>query len=171
MDKKKILLIGAGVVFTIFILFLLFLGGNSGTKNVPNEETLNTNFSNVVCEVAGEENVEYDISTLTNNIQFDSSIKSKPYTKIKVTQKENFKSLGVAFMVKTSKESTLKFNLMKNDEVLKTCNISAEANKATNVDLVLETGVDISKTDEFSIVIEGSTDFVFDTILIFIDEV
>lgn len=171
MNKKKIMLIAAGVVFTIFILFLLFLGGSSGTKNVPNEETLNTNFSNVVCEVAGEENVEYDISTLTNDIQFDSSIKSKPYTKIKVTQNENFKSLGVAFMVKTSTKTSLKFDLMKNDEVLKTCNISVEANKASNVDLVLETSVDISKTDEFSISIEGSTDFVFDTILIFIDEV
>ena len=40
-----------------------------------------------------------------------------------------------------------------------------------NVDLVLDSSVNILTTDEFYIEVNGSANFVFDTILIFVDEV
>lgn len=171
MSKKKIILIGAGVVFVLFIFLLIVLGGNAGTKNIPKQETLTTNFSNVVCEIEGEENQTYDISILTNEIQFDSTIKSKPYTKIKINHSVNFKSLGVAFMLKTTDNANLTLSLKKNDEVIKTTTVSTEAGQVNNIDLVLENSIEILTTDELSIVIDSPTNFVFDTMLFFVDEV
>lgn len=171
MSTKNKILIGAGVVFAIFVILLIVLSGVSGSQNIPKEETLTTNFSSVVCEVEGEENITYDISILTNEIQFDSTIKSKPYTKLTISHNVNFKSHGVAFMLKTSENSNLTLSLKKNNEVLKTINLSAEAGQVNNIDLVLENSIEILTTDELSIVVGSPTEFVFDTMLIFVDEV
>lgn len=171
MNKKKIMLIGAGIVFTVFIFFLIILGGSSGTQNIPKQETLINNFSGVVCEVDNEENISYDIAVLTNDIQFDSTIKYKPYTKIKINHSEDFKSLGVAFMLKTSENASFNLLLKKNDETIKTFNLSSEAGQVNNINLVLDNSIEIKSTDEFSIVIDSKAEFVFDTMLIFVDEV
>ncbi len=171
MNKRKIILIGAGVAFALFIVLLFIFGGSSGTKNIPTQETLTTNFGSVVCEVEGEENLTYDISILTNEIQFDSTLKTKPYTKIKINHNSNFNSLGVAFMLKTSENSNFNLALKKNNEILKTFNLQTEANQVNNIDLVLENSVEILTTDELSIVIDSPTNFVFDTMLIFTNEV
>jgi len=171
MNKRKIILICAGVIFALFIIFLIVIGGSSGTQNIPKQETLTTNFSGVVCEVEGEEDLTYGISTLTNEIQFDSTIKSKPYTKIKINHSVNFNSLGVAFMLKTSENANLNLSLKKNDETIKTFTLSAEAGQVNNIDLVLENSIEIKTTDELSIVIDSPTEFVFDTMLFFVNEV
>lgn len=171
MSTKNKIIIGAGVVFAIFVILLIVLSGVSGSQNIPKEETLTTNFSSVVCEVEGEENITYDISALTNEIQFDSTIKSKPYTKLTINHSVNFKSHGVAFMLKTSENSNLTLSLKKNNEVLKTISLSTEAGQVNNIDLVLENSIEILTTDELSIVVGSPTEFVFDTMLIFVDEV
>lgn len=169
--KKKIILIGAGVLAALFLLILIIVGGSAGTKNVPKQETLEVNFSGVVCEVSGEENTTYDITTLTNNIQFDSTLKLKNYNKIKIQNTKNLKSLGVAFIMQSTSKTEFTFTLKKNNETLKTYSVEVEANETKNVDLVLENSVEILTTDEFYIEVNGSANFVFDTILFFVDEV
>ncbi len=169
--KKKIILIGAGVLAALFLLIIIIVGGSAGTKNVPKQETLEVNFSGVVCEVNGEENISYDISTLTNNIQFDSTLKLKNYCKIKIQNTKDFKSLGIAFIMQANSQTEITFTLKKNDETLKTCSVEIDVNETKNVDLVLDSSVDILTTDEFYIEVNGSANFVFDTILFFVDEV
>ena len=105
----------------LFLLILIIIGGSAGTKNVPKQETLEVNFSGVVCEVNGEENISYDISTLTNNIQFDSTLKLKNYKKIKIQNTKDFKSLGIAFIMQANSQTEITFTLKKNDETFKKC--------------------------------------------------
>ena len=170
MINKK-LLIGAGILLTIFIVFLIFLGGGSTPTNVPDEETLTQTITSVTCEIKEEENHDYEIDLLSNNVQFDSKLQMKNYTKINVNRSKNINALGVAFIVKSESDTGLNFTLMKNDEVLKTCSVTAKSGEVANVDLVLEESVNISTSDSYSIVVSQASDtnFVFDTVLFFID--
>ena len=170
MINKK-LLIGAGILLTIFIVFLIFLGGGSTPTNVPDEETWTQTITSVTCEIKEEENLDYEIDLLSNNVQFDSKLQMKNYTKINVNRSKNINALGVAFIVKSESNTGLNFTLMKNDEVLKTCSVTAKSGEVANVDLVLEDAVNISTSDSYSIVVSQASDtnFVFDTVLFFID--
>jgi len=170
---KNKLLIGAGILLTVFIIFLVVICGASGGDKIPTEETLKTTFSNVTCEVKNGSNINYDLSLLTNNIEFDNQIQTKNYTKVKLNQTTNFKSLGVAFILKSDSEISLNISLMKNDEILKTTTSNLSTNVMSNVDLLLDNSVEISASDNFYISFEQTTTdpFVFDTIITFIDEV
>lgn len=170
MINKK-LLIGAGILLTIFIVFLIFLGGGSTPTKVPDEETLTQTITSVTCEIKEEENLDYEIDLLSNNVQFDSKLQMKNYTKINVNRSKNINALGVAFIVKSESDTGLNFTLMKNDEVLKTCSVTTKSGEVANVDLVLEEAVNISTSDSYSIVVSQASDtnFVFDTVLFFID--
>lgn len=170
---KNKLLIGAGILLTVFIIFLLVISGASGGDKIPTEETLKTIFSNVTCEVKNGSNIDYDLSLLTNNVEFDSQIQTKNYTKIKLNQVANFKSFGVAFILKSDYEISLNISLVKNDEVFKTTTANLSTNVMSNIDLLLENSAQISATDDFYILFEQTTTdpFVFDTLITFIDEV
>ena len=168
--KRKGLLIGAGILLTIFIIFLILIGGANTTKNIPTQETLTQVVSGVTCKIEGEDDVNYDIELLTNNIQFDSNIQQKKYNKIIINHSQDFASLGVAFMVKPSANTTLNCELYKNDELIKNYSTTVLANEVANVDLVLEEAVELSSTDEYSVKITSTSDFVFDTLLFFLQE-
>ena len=171
MSKKNLAIIVSGILFFVFIMFLVIACANVHIKNVQKQEELKTNFSGVICEVDGEENVNYDIATLTNEIQFDNNIQFKNYKIIKINHSLDFKSLGVAFELKTKENANITLSLKKNNIVLKTCNLELEANQIKGINLVLENSVEVKATDEFSISVDSETDFVFDTLLFFVDEV
>ena len=168
--KRKGLIIGGGIVLTLFIIFLILIGGAATTKNIPEQETLEQIVTGVTCQIEGEEDVNYDIQLLTNSIQFDSDIRQKNYKKISINHSQNFESLGVAFMLKPNSDVTINCELYKNDELLKTYSSSVLANEVANVDLVLENAVEISSTDEYSVKITSTSNFVFDTLLFFLQE-
>lgn len=170
---KNKLLIGAGILLTVFIIFLVVICGASGGDKIPTEETLKTTFSNVTCEVKNGSNINYDLALLTNNVEFDNQIQTKNYTKVKLNQTTNFKSLGVAFILKSDSEISLNISLMKNDEILKNTTANLSSNVMSNVDLLLDNSIEISANDNFYISFEQTTTdpFVFDTIITFIDEV
>ena len=170
---KNKLLIGAGILLTVFIIFLIVISGASGGDKIPTEETLKTIFSNVTCEVKNGSNIDYDLSLLTNNVEFDSQIQTRNYTKVKLNQTTNLKSFGVAFILKSDYEISLNISLVKNDEVLKTTTANLSTNVMSNIDLLLENSAQIIATDEFCILFEQTTTdpFVFDTLITFIDEV
>src|SRR5574344_1839620 len=170
---KNKLLIGAGILLTVFIIFLVVICGASGGDKIPTEETLNSTFLNVTCKVENGNDINYDLSVLTNNVQFDNTILSKNYTKVKLNQTTNFNTIGVAFIAKADSDTTLNISLMKNTEILKTTTISLQSDVVTNIDLLLESSIEISSTDDFYISFEQTTTnpFLFDTIVTFIDEV
>lgn len=169
--KKKMIII-AGVILAIFLVFLILLGGSAGTNKTVTKEEIETNFTNVVCEVFGEEEtITYDISTLTNDISFDSILKNKQYTKIKLNNSKDIKSLGIAFIVKSNEDINLNVSLNLNDISLKTTSVELKDGKMKSVNLLLTDAVEITTTDEFTITFEQTenSDFSFDTILFFFD--
>lgn len=171
--KTKIL-IGAGILLTVFILFLIVIGGGSSVDKVVTKEELKTTISNVTCVVnEEEENITYELPYLTNDTQFDGEIQSKSYNKIIVNQEVDINFLGLAFMVKPADNTTLNFKLTKNGEELKTTTLTLESDEIGNVDLLLENAVNFSASDELAIEISqsGNVKFVFDTMIFFFDEV
>lgn len=170
--KKKIL-IGAGIVLAIFIVFLIAICGASSGSHTVTKEKLDQTIDKVVCEVKDDNSIEIDFSILSNDIEFDSEILNRNYTKIDVKTLCDFKSLGVVFRLKPQDNSILQISLMKNDECLTTQTIEAESGLIENVNLLLDTSVEVKTTDKFYISISNSNnaEFVFDTMIFFFDEV
>jgi len=170
--KTKII-IGAGILLTVFIFFLLAICGASGGDKIVTEEELKATITNISCQVDDEETMNYELGYLTNNIEFDEEIKSRNYKKIVINKQTDINFLGVAFCVKSTDDTTLNFTLTKNGETLTTNNISLECDVKGNTELLLENAVQCSATDELAIVISQTEDvsFVFDTLIFFFDEV
>lgn len=171
--KNKIL-IGAGILLTVFVIFLIFLGGAGSTDKIVTEEELKVTIENVTCQVNDEEDdITYQLGYLSNDVQFDNELQTKSYNKIIVNQKVDINFLGTAFMVKPTKDTTLTFTLTKNGESLKSTTLSLESDEVGNVDLLLENAVNFSASDELAIVISQTDNisFVFDTMIFFFDEV
>ena len=157
----------------IFIFLIALCGGSTTDKIVTQEELKNT-ISTVTCEINEEEdNVTYELAYLSNNVQFDSELYSKPYSKIVVNKMVDINFLGTAFEVKTNDAATLNFTLTKNGESLKTITLELENGQVGSVDLLLENAVNFSASDELAIVISQTDNisFVFDTMIFFFDEV
>ena len=171
--KNKIL-IGAGILLTVFIIFLIAICGGSSTDKIVTEEELKVTIENVTCQVNEEEDdITYQLGYLSNDIQFDNELQTKSYNKIIVNQKVDINFLGTAFMVKPTENATLTFTLTKNGESLKSTTLTLESDEVGNVDLLLENAVNFSASDELAIVISQADNisFVFDTMVFFFDEV
>lgn len=170
---KKKLIIGAGIVLSVFILFLIMLGGSSTTNKVVTKEELDVTLTTITCEVKDEENINYDIPTVTNDISFDSVIQNKQYTKLTINKEKGFNSLGLAFIVKSNEEFTLNVSLEKNGTSLTTTSVEFKDGQMRNVNLLLNEAVEILPSDEFTISFtqSGESAFTFDTLLFFFDEV
>lgn len=170
---KKKLIIGAGIVLSVFILFLIMLGGSSTTNKVVTKEELDVTLTTITCEVKDEENINYDIPTVTNDISFDSVIQNKQYTKLTINKEKGFNSLGLAFIVKSNEEFTLNVSLEKNGTSLTTTSVEFKDGQMRNVNLLLNEAVEILPSDEFTISFtqSGECAFTFDTLLFFFDEV
>jgi len=170
--KNKII-IGAGILLTVFIFFLIAICGASGGDKLVTEEELKATITNISCQVDDEETIDYELSYLTNNVEFDEEIKSRNYKKIVINKQTDIHFLGVAFMIKSSDETELNFSLTKNGEVITTSSVNLEADTKASVELLLEESIQCSTNDELAIVISqsGENTFAFDTMLFFFDEV
>lgn len=170
--KNKII-IGAGILLTVFIFFLIAISGASGGDKIVTEEELKATMTNISCQIDDEETINYELSYLTNNIEFDEEIKARNYKKIVINNQTDINFLGVAFMVKTTDDTTLNFTLTKNGETITTDSISLEYDVKGSCELLLQEAVNCSATDELAIVISQEKDvsFVFDTMIFFFDEV
>ena len=170
--KNKII-IGAGILLTVFIFFLIAISGASGGDKIVTEEKLKATITNITCQIDDEETINYELNYLTNNIEFDEQIKARNYKKIVVNKQEDIQFLGVAFLVKSTDDTSLNISLTKNGEVVKTSSVNLESDTRASVELLLENTVQYSAGDELAIVISQSKDvsFVFDTMIFLFDEV
>lgn len=170
--KKKFIII-AGIVFAIFLVFLIAICGSAGGNKTITKEELDTTISNISCKVKNGDDITYDMSVISNDISFDSSVQNKQYEKITVNKLKDFKSLGLAFIAKSNEDFTLNISLNKNEETLKTTSVVFKDGKMQSVNLLLEQPIEIKTTDEFTITFsqEDNCSFMFDTLLFFFDEV
>lgn len=172
---KNKLLMGVGIAFAIFVVFLLILcGGSSSSGGTVTQEQYEILVDKIQVRKLDDEIKNIPLSILTDNIQFNAEIENNAYKRIEILNKKNYKSKGVVFLVKAESDSNITFTLYKNDEVLKSTNLSLEANTPTDVELLLSTSIEINTTDKYFVEIgevgENKTRFVFDCLLSFFDE-
>lgn len=175
--RNKIL-IGVGIALALFVVLLLILCGGAGSGGTVTQEQYESMVSGITAEISESESKIYSLEKLTDDIQFNSEIENKAYTKLTINKTKSFKTLGVVFLTKADNNCSIKFTLMKNDEVLKSTTLSLEADTESDINLLLATSVDISLEDNFYIKVEETglsegeekTNFVFDSLLSFFDE-
>ncbi len=176
--KQKLLVIGIVAAILFFIIIFLFIGGSAADKTVTREE-YKTLVSGITAEIGEGETKDYGLDVLIDDEEFNSSIVANPYQKLTIQNIEDFHSLGFAFQIKAEGDCILKMTLYKNDEALTSQDLEVISNQKTSVALILDEAVEVKTTDNLYIVVEqldlaegqDRTNFVFDTLMTFFDEV
>ena len=168
---KKVLKIIC-LLSVIVLVVVLFTGCVDG---VVSEENYCEIFYGVDAEDDDGNSVYYEMRTLVDDTEFNSSIQSKPYCKLDVSLKESCQIRGVVFIVRSSEDCTLKFTtyIDGDSKSIKTKTLSKGV--TTDIDLFFLDPVSCNSQTEFYIEVEENksedkTAFQFDSLIIFLKE-
>lgn len=168
---KKVLKIIC-LLSVIVLVVILFTGCVDG---VVSEENYCEIFYGVDAEDDDGNSVYYEMRTLVDNTEFNSSIQSKPYCKLDISLKKSCQIRGVVFIVRSSEDCTLKFTtyIDGDSKSIKTKTLSKGV--TTDIDLFFSDPVSCNSQTEFYIEVEGNksedkTAFQFDSLIIFLKE-
>lgn len=168
---KKVLKIIC-LLSVIVLVVILFTGCVDG---VVSEENYCEIFYGVDAEDDDGNSVYYEMRTLVDNTEFNSSIQSKPYCKLDISLKKSCQIRGVVFIVRSSEDCTLKFTtyIDGDSKSIKTKTLSKGV--TTDIDLFFSGPVSCNSQTEFYIEVEENksedkTAFQFDSLIIFLKE-
>ncbi len=168
---KKVLKIIC-LLSVIVLVVILFTGCVDG---VVSEENYCEIFYGVDAEDDDGNSVYYEMRTLVDNTEFNSSIQSKPYCKLDISLKKSCQIRGVVFIVRSSEDCTLKFTtyIDGDSKSIKTKTLSKGV--TTDIDLFFSDPVSCNSQTEFYIEVEENksedkTAFQFDSLIIFLKE-
>ena len=168
---KKVLKIIC-LLSVIVLVVILFTGCVDG---VVSEENYCEIFYGVDAEDDDGNSVYYEMRTLVDNTEFNSSIQSKPYCKLDISLKKSCQIRGVVFIVRSSEDCTLKFTtyIDGDSKSIKTKTLSKGV--TTDIDLFFSDPVSCNSHTEFYIEVEENksedkTAFQFDSLIIFLKE-
>ena len=168
---KKVLKIIC-LLSVIVLVVILFTGCVDG---VVSEENYCEIFYGVDAEDDDGNSVYYEMRTLVDDTEFNSSIQSKPYCKLDISLKKSCQIRGVVFIVRSSEDCTLKFTtyIDGDSKSIKTKTLSKGV--TTNIDLFFSDPVSCDTQTEFYIEVEENknedkTAFQFDSLIIFLKE-
>lgn len=168
---KKVLKIIC-LLSVIVLVVILFTGCVDG---VVSEENYCEIFYGVDAEDDDGNSVYYEMRTLVDNTEFNSSIQSKPYCKLDISLKKSCQIRGVVFIVRSSEDCTLKFTtyIDGDSKSIKTKTLSKGV--TTDIDLFFSDPVSCDTQTEFYIEVEENksedkTAFQFDSLIIFLKE-
>lgn len=168
---KKVLKIIC-LLSVIVLVVILFTGCVDG---VVSEENYFEIFYGVDAEDDDGNSVYYEMRTLVDNTEFNSSIQSKPYCKLDISLKKSCQIRGVVFIVRSSEDCTLKFTtyIDGDSKSIKTKTLSKGV--TTDIDLFFSDPVSCDTQTEFYIEVEENksedkTAFQFDSLIIFLKE-
>lgn len=168
---KKVLKIIC-LLSVIVLVVILFTGCVDG---VVSEENYCEIFYGVDAEDDDGNSVYYEMRTLVDNTEFNSSIQSKPYCKLDINLKKSCQIRGVVFIVRSSEDCTLKFTtyIDGDSKSIKTKTLSKGV--TTDIDLFFSDPVSCNSQTEFYIEVEENksedkTAFQFDSLIIFLKE-
>lgn len=168
---KKVLKIIC-LLSVIVLVVILFTGCVDG---VVSEENYCEIFYGVDAEDDDGNSVYYEMRTLVDNTEFNSSIQSKPYCKLDISLKKSCQIRGVVFIVRSSGDCTLKFTtyIDGDSKSIKTKTLSKGV--TTDIDLFFSDPVSCNSQTEFYIEVEENksedkTAFQFDSLIIFLKE-
>lgn len=168
---KKVLKIIC-LLSVIVLVVILFTGCVDG---VVSEENYCEIFYGIDAEDDDGNSVYYEMRTLVDNTEFNSSIQSKPYCKLDISLKKSCQIRGVVFIVRSSEDCTLKFTtyIDGDSKSIKTKTLSKGV--TTDIDLFFSDPVSCNSQTEFYIEVEENksedkTAFQFDSLIIFLKE-
>lgn len=168
---KKVLKIIC-LLSVIVLVVILFTGCVDG---VVSEENYCEIFYGVDAEDDDGNSVYYEMRTLVDDTEFNSSIQSKPYCKLDISLKKSCQIRGVIFIVRSSEDCTLKFTtyIDGDSKSIKTKTLSKGV--TTDIDLFFSDPVSCNSQTEFYIEVEENksedkTAFQFDSLIIFLKE-
>lgn len=168
---KKVLKIIC-LLSVIVLVVILFTGCVDG---VVSEENYCEIFYGVDAEDDDGNSVYYEMRTLVDDTEFNSSIQSKPYCKLDISLKKSCQIRGVVFIVRSSEDCTLKFTtyIDGDSKSIKTKTLSKGV--TTDIDLFFSDPVSCDTQTEFYIEVEENksedkTAFQFDSLIIFLKE-
>jgi len=135
-------------------------------------------FDGVYCLDENGNIVYYQMRTLVDNIEFNTNIISKPYCKLDIYLKQSCQIKGIVFIVRSSKNCSLKFTTYLNNEFIKTNTKEITSEGITDIELIFGNSVLCNLDTEFYIEIEElnkqedeeKTSFQFDSLIIFLQE-
>ena len=168
---KKVLKIIC-LLSVIVLVVILFTGCVDG---VVSEENYCEIFYGVDAEDDDGNSVYYEMRTLVDNTEFNSSIQSKPYCKLDISLKKSCQIRGVVFIVRSSEDCTLKFTTYIDGDSKSVKTKTLSKGVTTDIDLFFSEPVSCDTQTEFYIEIEENksedkTAFQFDSLIIFLKE-
>lgn len=168
---KKVLKIIC-LLSVIVLVVILFTGCVDG---VVSEENYCEIFYGVDAEDDDGNSVYYEMRTLVDNTEFNSSIQSKPYCKLDISLKKSCQIRGVVFIVRSSEDCTLKFTTYIDGDSKSVKTKTLTKGVTTDIDLFFSDPVSCNSQTEFYIEVEENksedkTAFQFDSLIIFLKE-
>ena len=168
---KKVLKIIC-LLSVIVLVVILFTGCVDG---VVSEENYCEIFYGVDAEDDDGNSVYYEMRTLVDDTEFNSSIQSKPYCKLDINLKKSCQIRGVVFIVRSSEDCTLKFTTYIDGDSKSVKTKTLSKGVTTDIDLFFSDPVSCNSQTEFYIEVEENksedkTAFQFDSLIIFLKE-
>ncbi|HIV01744.1 MAG TPA: hypothetical protein IAA62_04250 [Candidatus Caccopulliclostridium gallistercoris] len=168
---KKVLKIIC-LLSVIVLVVILFTGCVDG---VVSEENYCEIFYGVDAEDDDGNSVYYEMRTLVDDTEFNSSIQSKPYCKLDISLKKSCQIRGVVFIVRSSEDCTLKFTTYIDGDSKSVKTKTLTKGVTTDIDLFFSDPVSCNSQTEFYIEVEENksedkTAFQFDSLIIFLKE-
>ena len=156
----------------IVLVVILFTGCVDG---VVSEENYCEIFYGVDAEDDDGNSVYYEMRTLVDDTEFNSSIQSKPYCKLDISLKKSCQIRGVVFIVRSSEDCTLKFTTYIDGDSKSVKTKTLTKGVTTDIDLFFSDPVSCDSQTEFYIEVEENknedkTAFQFDSLIIFLKE-
>lgn len=168
---KKVLKIIC-LLSVIVLVVILFTGCVDG---VVSEENYCEIFYGIDAEDDDGNSVYYEMRTLVDDTEFNSSIQSKPYCKLDISLKKSCQIRGVVFIVRSSENCTLKFTTYIDGDIKSVKTKTLSKGVTTDIDLFFSDPVSCDTQTEFYIEVEENksedkTAFQFDSLIIFLKE-
>lgn len=168
---KKVLKIIC-LLSVIVLVVILFTGCADG---VVSEENYCEIFYGIDAEDDDGNSVYYEMRTLVDDTEFNSSIQSKPYCKLDISLKKSCQIRGVVFIVRSSEDCTLKFTTYIDGDSKSVKTKTLTKGVTTDIDLFFLDPVSCDTQTEFYIEVEENksedkTAFQFDSLIIFLKE-
>ena len=173
--KKSLKIINLlSISLILFLAIFCFTGCVSG---VVSEQQYSELIDGVNAQDKDGNSVYYEIKTLVDDTQFNTSIQSKPYCRLDIYVKQSCQTKGVVFIIRSSENCTLKFTTFIDEEIKSTKTKEIKKGITTDIDLFFDSPVGCNSSSDFYIEIEELkneddelTSFQFDSLIIFLEE-
>ncbi len=147
-------------------------------SGVVSEKQYTEIFSGVDALDEDGNSVFYQMKTLVDNTQFNTSIQSKPYRKLDIYIDQSCQIKAVIFIVRSSKNCTLKFTTYIDEEIVSSKTKNLPGGVVSDIEMFFDITYTCNLRTDFYIEIEElnlqddeeKTSFQFDSFVIFLEE-